>query len=143
MTKYREILRLKNLGLNHSQIAESTAISRPTIIKVLKRATELEIDWLTASTLSDRELSDRLNPPTPEKLVFKMPDYAYVHREMSKDGVTLQLLWYEYFDQCRDANELPYQLTQFKKYYRDYVIKTKATMHIDHKPGEIMEVDWA
>jgi transposase len=143
MTKYREILRLKNLGLNHSQIAESTAISRPTIIKVLKRAAELEIGWPAASTLSDRELSDRLNPPAPEKPAFKMPDYAYVHREMSKDGVTLQLLWYEYFDQCRDANELPYQLTQFKKYYRDYVIKTKATMHICHKPGEIMEVDWA
>ena len=38
MTNYREILRLRNLGLNHSQIAESTATSRPTVITVLQRA---------------------------------------------------------------------------------------------------------
>ena len=62
---------------------------------------------------------------------------------MAKSGVTLQLLWFEYCDKCRDAGEIPYQLTQFKKYYRDYVVKTKATMHINRKPGEIMEVDWA
>jgi transposase len=143
MTKYREILRLKDLGLNHTQIAEGAATSRPTVIKVLKKAAEQGLDWLMASNLSDVELSARLNPPTESKPVFRMPDYAYIHREMSKSGVTLQLLWYEYFDRCRDGGELPYQLTQFKKYYRDYVIKTKATMHIDHKPGEIMEVDWA
>ena len=72
-----------------------------------------------------------------------MPDYELVHRELAKSGVTLQLLWFEYCDKCRDSGEIPYQLTQFKKYYRDYVVKTKATMHINRKPGEIMEVDWA
>ena len=72
-----------------------------------------------------------------------MPDYELVHRELAKSGVTLQLLWFEYCDKCRDSGEIPYQLTQFKKYYRDYVIKSKATMHINRKPGEIMEVDWA
>ncbi|MEG1968278.1 MAG: IS21 family transposase, partial [Clostridia bacterium] len=66
-----------------------------------------------------------------------------VHREMAKSGVTLQLLWFEYCDGCREDDAIPYQLTQFKKYYRDFVVKTKATMHIDRKPGEIMEVDWA
>jgi transposase len=34
-------------------------------------------------------------------------------------------------------------LTQFKTYYREYAAKTKATMHINRKPGELMEVDWA
>jgi transposase len=72
-----------------------------------------------------------------------MPDYDYVHKEMQKSGVTLQLLWYEYCDRCRAADEIPYQLTQFKKYYRDYVVTNKATMRITHKPGELMEVDWA
>jgi transposase len=72
-----------------------------------------------------------------------MPDYDQVHREMSKPGVTLQLLWFEYCDQCRASGETPYQLTQFKKYYREYALKTKATMRIQRKPGELMEVDWA
>jgi transposase len=72
-----------------------------------------------------------------------MPDYDYVHREMGKSGVTLTLLWLEYCDQCRQAGEIPYKSTQFNKYYSDYVVKNKATMHIHRKPGELMEVDWA
>lgn len=71
-----------------------------------------------------------------------MPDYEQIHREMQKSGITLSLLWAEYCDQCRAANEPPYQSTQFNKYYADYVRKTKATMHLERKPGETMQVDW-
>jgi len=142
MTNYREILRLQSLGFNNSQIVESTAISRPTVITVLQRAAAQGLDWQTAESLSDKELSERIYPQTG-KLGYKMPDYDYVHREMSKPGVTQQLLWFEYCDQCRASGEIPYQLTQFKTYYREYVAKTKATMHINRKPGELMEVDWA
>ena len=38
---------------------------------------------------------------------------------------------------------VPYQSTQFNKYYADFVHKTKATMRLEHKPGETMQVDWA
>jgi DNA-directed RNA polymerase specialized sigma24 family protein len=38
MTDYREILRLRNLGLNHSQIAGSLGVSRTTVIHTLQRA---------------------------------------------------------------------------------------------------------
>lgn len=72
-----------------------------------------------------------------------MPDYAYVAREMLKCNVTLNLIWLEYAEECKKNGEIPYQLTQFKKYYRDYMAKTGATMHLDHKPGEVMQVDWA
>ena len=143
MTNYREILRLSSLGINHSRIADSTTISRPTVITILQRAAAQGLDWHAAEHLSDRELALRLFPQGEGKSVYKMPDYDLVHREMAKSGVTLQLLWFEYNDNCRDTGEQPYQYTQFKKYYRDYVVKTKATMHINRKPGEIMEVDWA
>jgi len=143
MTDYREILRLSSLGINHSRIAESTAISRPTVITVLQRAAAQGLDWRGAEGLSDKELAFRLFPQGEGAPVYTMPDYDWVHREMSKPGVTLQLLWMEYSDKCRNEGLLPYQFTQFKKYHRDYVLKTKATMHIQRKPGEIMEVDWA
>ena len=39
--------------------------------------------------------------------------------------------------------EIPYQSTQFNKYYADYLAKANATMHLNHKPGEVMQVDWA
>jgi len=142
MTDHREIMRLRSLGLNHSQITESMGIARQTVITVLQKAVAAELDWYTAESMTDKELSEKLFP-TASKAAFKMPDYEYVHREMLKPGMTQQLLWYEYCDSCRSTGEIPYQLTQFKKYYRDYVAKTKATMHINRKPGELMEVDWA
>lgn len=67
----------------------------------------------------------------------------YVHREMQRQGVTLTLLWLEYCDQCKAEGAVPYQSTQFNKYYSDYLNRINATMHLNHKPGEITQVDWA
>jgi len=143
MTNYNEILRLKNLGINNSQIAAAIGCSRTTVIAVLKKAGEKGLTHPTTEKMSNRELANILFPSESGNLRYKMPDYDYIHREMAKSGMTLQLLWFEYCDACTDSGDIPYQLTQFKKYYRDYLVKTKATMHILRRPGELMEVDWA
>lgn len=93
--------------------------------------------------MSDKKLAETLFPPPLGKIKYKMPDYEYVYREMQKKGVTLNLLWLEYCDRCRSSGEIPYQSTQFNKYYCDFLVKKNATMHLNHKPGEIMQVDWA
>ena len=143
MTNYREILRLSSLGINHKQIAEGMGIARQTVVTALQRAAAQDLDWAAAEPLSERELAARLFPQGDGKPTYKMPDYDYFHKELSKPGVTQQLLWFEYCDRCRTTGEIPYQLTQFKTHYREYAAKTKATMHINRKPGELMEVDWA
>jgi transposase len=143
MTNYREILRLKSLGINHSQIAESMMLSRQTVVTVAQRAAAQGLDWQSAEALSDRELTAKLFPNGSATPNYLQPDYDYVHREMAKPGVTQQLLWLEYCEQCRGSGKIPYQLTQFKTHYREYLTTTKATMHISRKPGETMEVDWA
>jgi transposase len=143
MTNYREILRLNNLGINNTQVAESCGCTRPTVIHVLQRAQSIGLDYSQAAQLSDKELKQKLTPKAATKPEYKMPDYEYVHREIAKSGVTLNLLWMEYCEECRKSHELPYQSTQFNKYYGDYVQKTKATKRIEHKPGELMETDWA
>ena len=143
LTDYREILRLRSLRLNHTQIADSLGASRTTVIHTLQRAAAQGLDWQAAEAMSDGELASRLFPAGEGQPSYRMPDYDYIHREMAKPGMTQQLLWFEYCDQCRDSGEIPYQLTQFKTHYREYLTKTKATMHISRKPGETMEVDWA
>lgn len=143
MTNYREILRLYSLGLNKSQIAQSLDCSRTTVIQVLNIAEEKGISYPLPEDLSDRKLSELLFPSERANPDYKMPDYEYVHKELQKSGVTLNLLWLEYCEKCREEGELPYQLTQFKKHYRDYAVKTNTTLHLNHKPGEIIQVDWA
>ena len=143
MTNYREILRLQSLGINHSRIAESMGIARQTVVTALQRASAQGLGWQAAEGMSDRELVEQLFPSGEGKPSYKMPDYETIHREMAKPGMTQQLFWFEYCDGCRASGEIPYQLTQFKTHYREYLVKTKATMHINRKPGETMEVDWA
>lgn len=143
MTDYKEILRLSSLGINNSQTAATTGCSRTTVIAVLRKAGECGVTPQSTSKMTNFELAKLLFPSETGKPGYKMPDYEYVHREMSKSGMTLQLLWFEYCEGCTQSGEIPYQLTQFKKYYRDYVVQTKATMHINRRPGELLEVDWA
>ena len=142
-TNYREILRLKSLGLNKTDIARSVQCARNTVSKVLERAEACGLHWPLPEGMSDRDLAEKLFPGAPGKAVFKMPDYAHVHREMQRQGVTLTLLWMEYCDQCKAEGSIPYQSTQFNKYYSDYLNRINATMHLNHKPGDIMQVDWA
>jgi transposase len=74
---------------------------------------------------------------------YAEPDFAYIHKELSKKGVTLTLLWQEYCDNCRANGQQPYMSTQFGDKYRRWARVTKATMRITHKPGDAMQVDWA
>jgi len=143
MTNYKEVLRLNGLGINNSQVAAALGCSRTTVITVLKNAGESGLTHNKAEKLSNRKIGDILFPSEKGKPKFKMPDYEYIHREMAKNGMTMQLLWFEYCEACTNSGEIPYQLTQFKKYYRDFLTQTKATMHINRRPGETLEVDWA
>ena len=143
MTNYREILRLDSLRINHAQIARSTGHSRQTVVNVLRKAEQKSVSYDGVSKLSDKDLALIFTESGPAKLGYKMPDYDYVHKEMAKSGVTLGLLWVEYCEECRRCGELPYQSTQFNKYYADYAMKTNATLRINRKPGNALEVDWA
>ena len=104
MTNYREILRLHSLGLNKTEISSSCQCARNTV------AANCGLQWPLPEEMSDKQLSERLFPSSTSKPVYKMPDYAHVHKELQRSGVTLNLLWLEYCDQCRAAGEIPYQL---------------------------------
>lgn len=143
MTNYREILRLISQGISQRSIAVSCECSRNTVAKVVNRAVELNLRWPLTPDMTNGELQKLLFPESSLPSTRKRPDCEYLHKEMAKSGVTLSLLWNEYCESCRLSNEIPLMYSQFCYYYQQYVTKTKATMHISHKPGEQMEVDWA
>ena len=143
MTNYKEILRLNSLGINNTQIAATLGYSRTTVIAVLQKAEENGVRYANSGKKTNQEIGRQLYPSETNRGGYKLPDYEYVHKEMAKPSMTLEVLWMKYSEECRSNHEIPYQLTQFKKYYRDFAVKTKAVMHINHKPGEVIEVDWA
>lgn len=146
MTKYREILRLQSLGLSQNNIAISCSVSKKTVSKVLKRAKELDISWPLDDNLTDADISEMLysseNKPAAD-IKRRMPDYAYIRKELLKNGVSKKLLWTEYCEECRQSGEIPLMYSQFCYYIQQDEQKHRATMHIDRKPAEQIEVDWA
>ena len=145
MVDYREILRLKSLNHSIRGIASIVHSSRDKVSEVLSKAEEKGICWPLDPSVSNYDLAEMLYPNSdnPNDKRWKEPDYPYIHRELAKSGVTLTLLWDEYQQQCHADGTTPYMYTQFCEKYRRWARVTKATMRIQHKPGEAMQVDWA
>jgi len=144
MTSYREILRLHSQGLSHRSIVASCGCGKGTVQRTLEKAAEHGLVWPLPPEMTDERLKQLFSAPGMRREAdYKEPDYEYIHREMGKRGVTLSLLWNEYCAGCRDAGDVPFMYTAFCDRYRKYAVRTKATMHLEHKPGEKMEVDWA
>lgn len=144
MTKYREILRLKSLNLSQQNIAHSCNVSKKTVNRVLKRAEELGISWPIDENDTDAVLAEKLFPSAKKNISAKrMPDYDYIRKELLRNGVTKKLLWTEYMEDCRANGDEPLMYSQFCYHIQQDEQKRRATMHINRKPGEQVEVDWA
>ena len=144
MTKYREILRLHSLGFSQQNIAYSCSVSKKTVNRVINKAEELNIFWPLDDNQTDDALAKLLFPSAKQSVTTKhMPDLAYIHKELLKNGVSKKLLWTEYMEDCRLNNEEPLMYSQFCYYIQQDEQKRHATMHIGRKPGEQVEVDWA
>ena len=114
--KITDVLRLKEAGFSARQIAESLGCARSTVGDTLSRASVAALTYEEAQELSEAELYARLYPGnTGSPRRRAEPDYEYLHRELRRDGVTLQLLWVEYReDHPRDG----LQYSQFCRHYR-------------------------
>lgn len=144
MVDYREILRLKHLGYNNTNIASSVHSSRNTVQEVLSIAAALQIQWPLDDSVTNHTLESVLYPERHKSNEGRLiPDYPHIHAELAKKGVTLSLLWTEYCVEAQNAGKTPYMSTQFNDNYHKWARVSKATMRIQHKPGDAMEVDWA
>ena len=149
MTKYREIIQLAqpDLKLSQQKIAFSRGVSKKTVNKVFKSASEKNISWPLPASYTDAFLEGLLFPGKREQVDASkrcMPNYEYVRKELLKNGVNKKLLWTEYLEECRLSGENPLTCSQFFYYIlQQDEQKRRATMHISRKPREQIEVDWA
>ena len=143
MTKYREILRLASLGFSNRSIALSVPCSRNTFAKVLKMAQELKLCWPLQDNQTDEVLEKSFYPQLNNRPQKREPDYDYIRKELLRNGVSKKLLWTEYMEDCRANGDEPLMYSQFCYHIQQDEQKHRATMHINRKPGEQVEVDWA
>lgn len=140
MVKIREILRLQSLGVGIRATSQSCNCSRNTVREILRTAELHELSWPLPSEMDDTELMKAIYPSASKPANRKPePDFQYIHEELKHPHVNLRLLWTEFKAQQPDGLEY----SQFCNCYRNWATKTKAVMHLDHKPGYEMFVDWA
>lgn len=143
MSKEKQILHMLLDGYSQRRIASTLCVSRNTVAKVARAASDHQLSKDALESMEEMEIHNTLFPEEALLPTLVTPDFPYIHKELLKSGVTLKLLWQEYVDTCRDAGKPPYGYSQYCKLYQDYVSKNKLTMHIQHKPGDKLMVDWA
>ena len=141
MRHIREILRLKwRLQRSHRETARSLGISPGAVASVISRATAIGLTWDALEGVSDDTLEQRLYGPTVTgRAARPRPDPAWIHTELRRAGVTLELLHLEYLPQQPDG----YRYSAFCAHYRDWLARQRLSMRQVHKAGEKLFVDYS
>ena len=141
MRKLREMLRLHASSLPTRQIGASLGIGQSTIIDYLGRARRAGIAWPLPDEMTDEALEARLFPPplAISKEQRPKPDWAALHRELKRPGVTLQLIWEEH----RAVHPDSYGYSRFCELYQDWRKRLSPTMRQTHTAGDKLFVDYA
>ena len=141
MRKIEEVLRLHfECGRSNREIARAVRASPTTVADYLRRAHLAGLTWPLNADLSERVLEAALfPPPRPTRVKRPEPDWAAVHRQVGRAGVTLDLLWQEY----REVHPDGYQYSAYCERYRAFAQALPLTLRQSHAPGERLFVDYS
>ena len=140
MRKIREVLRLRHeQGLSHQAVAQACAVGVGTVNRYLQKAAQSGLSWPLPAELDDAALDGRLFRRSAPVSNRARPDCAYIHRELKRDGVTLQLLWEEYVQ----VHPSGYRYTQFCELYRQWAKRLRPSMRQVHRAGEKTFIDFS
>ncbi len=138
MEQLKQILQLKNDGIAIREMARRIGISRNSVRKYLALLDSGNKE------LSNRELADKayqndLLEHDAERLQQLVQHFSSSRSELSKTGVTRQLLWQEYIIQHPDG----YSYSRYCYHLNQYLKQSDVSMHLEYQPGDTIMVDFA
>jgi len=141
MSKVKQVIRMYNLGVPKKEIARRLCISRNTVKEYINKIED--------QNLSPPELLEKESPELESLFVSSLyqeeqyqrlaSKFSNMENELSRTGVTRQLLWHEY--KAKDPEG--YSYSRFCYHFAQWLKSSKACMHLDHKPGDKTYVDFA
>lgn len=140
MRKTKEICRLADAGLTARAIGRVLGASNSTVSDTISRMKAAGLAWADVEAMPQADLERRLYreqghaAPDP-----RQPDWAYVHKELGRRHVTLQLLWHEYRAEHPDG----FGYSWYCERYRAWSKRADPVMRQHHAFGEKVFVDWA
>lgn len=137
----KEICRLHfKFDLSIRGIARACNISSSTAHSYVKKIKDENISFEEILKMSEEELQNFFIPEKQAKPSSKQElDFKYLHSELKRKGVTLQLLYEEYLENNPDG----YSRSQFYDLFRSWKKNLNPSMRQIHKYGDKMFVDFS
>jgi len=143
MRKVRSIIELhEKRKLSIRQIGKATGVSRPAVAKYLGAFEKSGLSLDEALGLSDSALEARLagpQKPVDTRIEVALAFFPTMAKELSKVGVTRDILWNEYLKEHPDG----FGYSQFCHHFSIWLkVDPEVASQIEHVPGDRMYVDF-
>lgn len=138
MEQLKQILQLKNDGIGIREIARRIGISRNSVRKYLSLL-DASADELNNKELADKAYNNDLLELNTQRHQQLFQRFISAQSELSKTGVTRQLLWKEYLQDHPDG----YAYSQYCYHLNEYLKHKDATMRLEYKAADMLMIDFA
>ena len=143
MSKIRQILRMYSQGRSKQSVAVQAGVSRNTAKKYFAAFDASGCTFEEINALNDKELEDFFGGsqerPPDKRMLSLQRCFPQVDKELKRTGMNRRILWEAYRKEFPDG----FQYTQFCFYYNQWKARVNPTMHLDHKAGDKLYVDFA
>ena len=143
MSKLRRLLQLHNQGKSKLFISKYLDLSRNTVDKyltILKITGKPVEDLLLLDDIRLEKVFIKKQVKTPSQRLKNLHAFfPYMDKQLKKTGVTKMMMWKEYLKKHPDG----FMSSQFCDYYMRWSKRSNPVMHMNHKAGDKMFVDYA
>lgn len=137
MEQLKQVLQLHADGISIREIARRAGISRNSVRKYLLRINAREHS--PDQELADKAYRNDLLELEAERLRQVTAHFGMAGAELSKTGVTRQLLWQEYLAQHPDG----YSYSRYCHHLNQYLKNRDLSMHLEYEAGDMIMIDFA
>lgn len=143
MSKVRQVIKLFSQRMGKKKIAERLGMSKHTVKHYVELYNQLKIPWDELSKHTDFELDRLFHPPqeipVTERLQQLYSFFPVMEKQMRRRGMTIA----KQFKEFKAIHPGAYAETSFYGYYNKWKKKVHPSMHIEHRVGDKMYVDYA
>jgi transposase len=137
MEQLKQVLQLHKDGISIREIARRVGIDRNTVRKYLSRLKAEES--ISEGGLAEQAYDNDLLELEAERLRQITVHFTGAEKELSKTGVTRQLLWQEYLEQHPDG----YSYSRYCYHLQQYLKNRDLSMHLEYEPADTIMIDFA
>lgn len=144
MSKVRQIIKLFSIqNMGKKKIGERLGMSKNTVKMYVDYYHRLRMPWEELSKLTDYELNKLFHPPKDillnDRMVQLYDFFPEMEKQLRRRGMTVR----KQFKAFKAEHPESYSETAFYGYYNRWSNKANPSMHMVHKVGDKMYVDFA